>query len=252
MDRSRLIFITVALVAAGFLQLVTSVSVPLGMVPEAVDDMYDGCREKMEKKVNNTYFKKENVGEFKEAWQEAENCSNIQSLPEDKALTKTHKLAICVYTSRDVYKEFNTAVRTGKNIYSSSFRFHSLHFWLTTAIQILNNNQSCHTTYRRTGTVFTGKLNDIIRFGMFASSSKYSDLTPFGNETCFQIETCSGAYLNDYSVFNDEEEVLIPPYETFKITHIYEGRAQRPWLRQVHHSTETLVKTGPPQHRDPG
>ncbi|XP_067438123.1 ecto-ADP-ribosyltransferase 5-like isoform X5 [Thunnus thynnus] len=215
------------------LPIVNSSSFPLNMAPDAVDDMYCGCTEEMKDKVKK-YFKKENVGKFKEAWT---NCSNKH--PKDKALTKNHMQAICVYTSqyekipnnKTPYEEFNTAVRTGRNIYGRSFKFHFLHYWLTTAIQTLKKSQNCQTAYRRTGDDYTGNVNDIIRFGAFASSSKRKDRILFGNKTCFKIETCSGAYLKNYSRFPKEEEVLIPPYETFKITDIIEGRNKFPDLK---------------------
>ncbi|XP_044198588.1 erythroblast NAD(P)(+)--arginine ADP-ribosyltransferase-like isoform X2 [Thunnus albacares] len=218
------------------LPIVNSSSIQLSMVFNAVDDMYDGCDKKM-KKVINSYFEKENVGTFKEVW---EQCSK-KEYPEDKVLTKNHMKAICAYTSKHkknandkkLYEEFNVAVRTGRKLYGSSFKFHFLHFWLTTAIQTLNRNQKkqgCQTTYRKTDKEFTGKVNDIIRFGAFASSSFCTNLDDFGTETCFKIETCSGAYLGDYSEHPSEKEVLIPPYETFNIINIIEGRGKFPDL----------------------
>ncbi|XP_062271252.1 NAD(P)(+)--arginine ADP-ribosyltransferase 2-like [Scomber scombrus] len=198
---------------------------PLNMAPDAVDDMYDGCREKMET-VIDTYFKDELVGNFSVAWKRAESCSKKRH-PEDEDLTKNHMQAICAYTSNNIYEEFNNAVRTGKKTYTSSFKFHSLHFWLTRAIQILNKKQECRTSYRRTKVGFNGKLHSIIRFGTFASSSKLPDLTRFGSKTCFKIKSCLGAYLKDYSSLNrKEEEVLIPPYEIFQITNI-KGKGKR-------------------------
>ncbi|XP_042260023.1 ecto-ADP-ribosyltransferase 5-like [Thunnus maccoyii] len=205
------------------LPIVTSSSFPLNMAPDAVDDMYYGCDKEMKKKVKKEYFRKEFVGTFKDAWEKAKKCSNKYS----KDLTKNQRQAICVYTSNDIYDEFNEAVRTGRSIYGSTFPFHSLHFWLTTAIQKVKKSQKsqkCQTTYRRTWHEFTGKVNDIIRFGAFASSSYNKSLTHFGSKTCFEIKTCSGAYLKNYSEIPEEEEVLIPPYETFKITDIIKGR----------------------------
>ncbi|XP_044200097.1 T-cell ecto-ADP-ribosyltransferase 1-like, partial [Thunnus albacares] len=201
---------------------------PLDMVLNAVDDMYFGCTKEMEKKVKEEYFNKENVGKVAEAWEDEQvkQCVDDGKKQGNNVLSEDHIQAICVYTSTYIYDQFNTAVRTSKNIYSSSFQLHSLHFWLTTAIQTLNKNYECQTTYRRTTAVFTGKVNDIIRFGTFASSSFRTDLTDFGSETCFQIKTCSGAYVKPYSVFPKQEEVLIPPYETFKITKTVEGRGQ--------------------------
>ncbi|XP_039653057.1 NAD(P)(+)--arginine ADP-ribosyltransferase 2-like [Perca fluviatilis] len=96
---------------------------------------------------------------------------------------------------------------------------------LTSAIQILNSNNYCHHTYRRTKARFTGQVNQIIRFGSFTSSSYRTDLKDFGNKSCFEIKTCSGALLESYSVFPDEKEVLIPPYEMFNITTI-KGRGK--------------------------
>lgn len=161
---------------------------------------------------------------FKNAWKSAESCANrnLKSINKgDEALTKDHMQAICVYTSGHsrFYEGFNAAVRTDSTIYGKSFPFHSMHFWLTSAVQILSNNIRCHITYRRTKVAFTGDVNQIIRFGFFASSSYNTTLTHFGKKTCFKITTCSGASLKHYSTIgNKEQEVLIPPYEKFKIT----------------------------------
>ncbi|XP_042259896.1 T-cell ecto-ADP-ribosyltransferase 1-like isoform X3 [Thunnus maccoyii] len=213
------------------LPIVNSSSFPLDMVHNAVDDKYKGCTERMEKKVEEEYFNKENKGKFQKAWKNAGKCSDKQKDPEDKALTKNHMKAICAYTSDEIYNEFNQAVRTGRDIYGSSFKFHYLHYWLTSAIQTLKKSQNCQTTYRRTWHEFTGKVKQKIRFGAFASSSKRTNLKHFGNKTCFKIKTCSGAYLKHYSTFEThEEEVLIPPYERFKITNIIEGRGKFPDL----------------------
>ncbi|XP_047441766.1 ecto-ADP-ribosyltransferase 4-like [Mugil cephalus] len=207
-------------------------TIPLSMMENAVDDMYDGCMPKMEEMVREKYFKEETRpnSTFAKAWKKAESCAEKNHKDKkndtDVALTKNHMQAICVYTGGHsrIYDVFNEAVRTNRTIYGTSFPFHSLHFWLTSAIQILNNN-TCHVTYRRTNVTFTGSVNQTIRFGTFASSSLLTNLTRFGHETCFKIKTCLGAYLKDYpSLKKYEQEVLIPPYETFIIT----GKTKRP------------------------
>lgn len=200
------------------------------MMDRSVDDMYLGCRQEMMDKVNSEYLKQEQdmTPLFKDVWNKAEQHAKT----EDKALSKNHLQAIWVYTSdyKKFYKTFNDAVRTqgGKKYGTpsdpSSFKFHSLHFLLTSAIQILNGNYKCHTTYRRTDHKFTGKVNQFMRFGFFTSSSNKSDLISFGKKTCFKITTCSGASLKNYSAFPDEDEVLIPPYEIFKITEKIKGQ----------------------------
>lgn len=130
---------------------------------------------------------------------------------------------ICIYTSDYYYKKeklynfFNNAVRQGKSTYGRTFPLHTLHYWLTSAIQIQNKYQ-CYIVYRRTLMTFTGRVNQIICFGSFTSTSLRKDLINFGRETCFKIITCEGGYLKKYSKFGQEEELLIPPYEVFRIT----------------------------------
>ncbi|XP_041823149.1 NAD(P)(+)--arginine ADP-ribosyltransferase 2-like isoform X2 [Melanotaenia boesemani] len=198
---------------------------PLNMAEDSVDDMYDGCNDTASMdKIKKQFSKELTSGVYAQAWKNAETCAvqkfNIRS-KEDMALTKDHMQAICVYTGNDVYSQFNKAVREQRKNYIKSFQFHILHSLLTTAIRILNPNRRCHITYRRTGVAFTGKLNQKIRLGSFASSSYRTDLTHFGRETCFRINTCYGGYLKRYSVYNDsEQEVLIPPYEMFAIKDI--------------------------------
>lgn len=168
--------------------------------------------------VKYKFFEQENARTFESAWRKAKNCAkkNLKEKdPEDEALTEEHMQAICVYTSEYemFYRTFSDAVRINRNIYGTDFPFHSLHYWLTSAVQILsNNNNRCQTTYRQTTLELTGSVNQIIRFGFFASSSYDPGLTQFGQKTCFKIRTCSGAYLKQYAHFQlSEEEVLIPP-----------------------------------------
>uniref|UniRef100_A0A668ACY6 NAD(P)(+)--arginine ADP-ribosyltransferase n=1 Tax=Myripristis murdjan TaxID=586833 RepID=A0A668ACY6_9TELE len=202
--------------------------IPLSMVEDAVDDMYAGCTDHMMRRVKDKFMKIETSAMFGKAWQSAENCANEKLRHQDKngILTKDHIQAICLYTSdymidsnQMFYELFNTVTRTGRKKYTTSFEFHAFHFLLTSAVQTLKNSQSTiKPTYRRTHSVFTGKVNTIMRFGSFTSSSFSTDLKHFGNKSCFEIWTNLGASLGKYSVFDDEDEVLIPPYEMFKIT----------------------------------
>ncbi|KAK0151821.1 Ecto-ADP-ribosyltransferase 5 [Merluccius polli] len=86
------------------------------MAPDAVDDMYLGCTKEMEDTVQKIYFKKEYSDKiFKTAWTNAQSCANRKKDKGDEALTKNHLQAICAYTSNDIYKQFNNAVRTAPN-----------------------------------------------------------------------------------------------------------------------------------------
>uniref|UniRef100_A0A3P9I7X3 NAD(P)(+)--arginine ADP-ribosyltransferase n=1 Tax=Oryzias latipes TaxID=8090 RepID=A0A3P9I7X3_ORYLA len=192
---------------------------PLDMADDSVDDMYFGCSKMMETKINNKFFEKELKTNFSDIWRKAQPCADISK--NNKLLTRNHRQAICVYTSNyeKFYQTFNSAVRTQRNAYGTSFPYHSLHFWLTDAVKILNKEKECLTTYRRTNLEFKGKVGQLIRFGNFASTSKLLNLTHFGQKTCFKIRTCLGAYLEELPELKDkEQEVLVPPYELFKIT----------------------------------
>ncbi|NP_001134607.1 NADP+--arginine ADP-ribosyltransferase 1 precursor [Salmo salar] len=208
--------------------------IPLDMVPNSVDDKYKRCTEKMYKKVQEEYLPNENSTEgiFKQAWMKAERCAKnvTQRFEKDKSkynskdkLTHDHIKAICAYTAEkpDIYSVFNQAVRTNRTEYTTSFHFHSLHFLLTDAIRLLKLNQlGCHTTYRRTKVEFVSKVNKVIRFGFFASSSLDKEMSKnkFGDKSCFEIKTCFGADLKSFpKLGNHEKEVLIPPYEVFKV-----------------------------------
>ncbi|KAG7485186.1 ecto-ADP-ribosyltransferase 5-like [Solea senegalensis] len=194
------------------------------MAEESVDDMYFGCNYLMHEEVMGRYSEEMYKGPFKEAWKEAEECANIkieeQNLKEYEGLTKAHLQAICAYTDDNIYTMFNNDCRNGKKSYGSSFQFHSLHFFLTSAVQILNKHYFCHHTFRRTNHIFNVKENETVRFGSFASTSYNRTLYDFGIKSCFEVETCAGGFLNKLSVVDGEEEVLIPPYEMFIIREI--------------------------------
>ncbi|KAL1023664.1 hypothetical protein UPYG_G00044270 [Umbra pygmaea] len=210
-------------------------SIPLDMVPGSVDDMYEGCNETMMEKVLKEYLPKElkEVTIFNESCTKSEICANEkQSIAKANhvALTPNHLNAICAYTDKklNIYSKLNEAVRTNKNDYKS-FQFHALHYFLTDALRILKKREkekgtACHTTYRRTKMKFDGEVNKLMRFGFFASSSLSTEISKdFGNKSCFQIKTCFGADIEAYSQCEEEKEVLIPPFEKFKITEKING-----------------------------
>ena len=70
-----------------------------------------------------------------------------------------------------------------------------------------------------TGIRFTSRPGRVVRFGHFASTSLLRNVSDFyGTTTTFEVDTCHGADIRDYSMYPDEEEVLIPPFETFNVT----------------------------------
>nr|ACQ58000.1 Ecto-ADP-ribosyltransferase 5 precursor [Anoplopoma fimbria] len=172
------------------------------------------------------------------------------------SLGKERVIAIYVYTfiSGDMYRPFNEAVRTQGPQYTTTFKYHALHFYLTDVIQKLNalrlsklvkGEDKCLTVYRRVDEYFSQDVvNKAVRFGSF-TSSRYGDYPKerFGDKSCFKIVTCMGADVSKHSGFEIEAEVLIPPYEVFKVTKI-KRRSEQPGLQcEV---VYTLKSTGPP------
>ncbi|XP_045072472.1 ecto-ADP-ribosyltransferase 5-like [Coregonus clupeaformis] len=221
---------------------------PLDMAPDSVDDKYDVCRDEAFKRVESYFLphEKNTTTNFRRAWDIAEKHA---STPKD-ALQKVHSIAMYLYTnnkpqppSKSIYLNFNKAVREGRYGYGTSFQYHSLHFYLTDAIQILKQSQtSCWTTYLRTnGTFDQDVVNKEMRFGYFVSCSIHKTLYDFGDTSCFEINTCFGVNLTYYSACANEGEVLIPPYEVFKVTNIQmKSAVSNLWCKVVY----TLKSTG--------
>ncbi|XP_073721233.1 NAD(P)(+)--arginine ADP-ribosyltransferase 2-like [Misgurnus anguillicaudatus] len=214
------------------------------MEEDSVDDRYDGCRGNMEKLVETKYLPKEiraNIAGFGTVWGNSKN--NISGSKDN--LKRNHLIAISVYTDVIVYRKFNEDVRTGKQKYKNkTFKWYSLHFWLTQAIQTLKKTQpGCKSTFSGTNVKFEGVKNTEIHFGSFASSSLDRKVTTnFGKQSCFEIQTCYGVDVSKYSQFPNQKEVLIPPYETFKVTNIRTGQKDD-WCKTVFVLKSTGIKS---------
>ncbi|XP_051952824.1 NAD(P)(+)--arginine ADP-ribosyltransferase 2-like [Xyrauchen texanus] len=193
---------------------------PLDMALNSVDDSYYGCSKKMAHLVNTKYLTKEikNSYAFKTSWQLGQYFVNFPH----GYLTRNHLIAIYVYSDNYVYRDFNLDTRKGKNQFKhKTYKWYSLHFLLTEAIQILNKAQrKCYFTYRGTNVEFNKYvLNKEVRFGSFTSSSLDRNIARnFGAKSCFEIYTCKSADVTIYSKYPHEKEVLIPPYEKFIVT----------------------------------
>ncbi|XP_014817670.1 PREDICTED: erythroblast NAD(P)(+)--arginine ADP-ribosyltransferase-like [Calidris pugnax] len=199
------------------------------------DDQYQGCIPKMNQeleKIMTTEFARNPV--FKNTWAKAVEAWKGKGSPVPKTppLQKEHVIALIAYSMHEpLYSEFNTAVREGGRShkeYMEKFQFKAMHFLLTQAVTILQNTggsfipTNCHQVYRGIRKIhFTAQRQDLIRFGQFASSSLRKDKAEqFGTDTFFSVYTCYGALIRNFSLFPTEEEVLIPPFETFQVTNI--------------------------------
>ncbi|XP_048124801.1 ecto-ADP-ribosyltransferase 5-like [Alosa alosa] len=209
-------------------QAVEGQALPLDMAVDSVDDQYQGCRDNMAELVKTEFLPRElqNTTVFGKAWRNIETKNNLYYCDND-VLSRNHCIALYVYTDNDVYADFNQADRKGKHNYTTgTYEWYSLQFYLTEAVQILTGKQNnCKITYRGTNLTFDKRnvLDKVVRFGSFASSSFVLDeAQKFGTKSCFNITTCYGAAMQNYSKYSYEEEVLIPPYEKFIVTDVLE------------------------------
>ncbi|NXN24194.1 NARE ribosyltransferase, partial [Nycticryphes semicollaris] len=202
----------------------------LDMATNSFDDQYLGCSRKMETelgKLNSTEFKNK---DYKKAWIKAtaEWRNRTGSVPKVRALRTEHAVALMAYTLESpLYEKFNAAVReAGRSHreYQDKFHFKVLHFLLTQAVSILWEAQPhrCYNVYRGVKNIrFIAWPKDLVRFGQFTSTSlQKEEAEEFGHDTFFSVYTCYGVPIQKYSYFSDENEVLIPPYETFEVTNI--------------------------------
>lgn len=205
------------------IQQVTGLTGPLvlDMAPNAFDDQYEGCVNKMEEKAPLLLKEDFNMNEkLKLEWEEAEklwnNIKHSRSYP--KGFSDLHGTALVAYTG-SIAVDFNRAVREFKEN-PGQFHYKAFHYYLTRALQLLSN-QDCHSVYRGSKTRFHYTGNGSVRFGQFTSSSlsKAVALSPafFSDHgTLFIIKTCLGVNIKEFSSFNLEEEVLIPGYEVYQ------------------------------------
>ncbi|XP_056135622.1 ecto-ADP-ribosyltransferase 5-like [Lampris incognitus] len=215
----------VNLTAASVLQIRKNDTLPLDMAPDSIDDMYDGCRSESAAMVDQLGVLEwhRNIN-FSLAWAGAQEKAKK---PVHGHLGWDHATAIHIMTDTNLHtvrQDFKTAVQTGKRKYKTSgFRYHYLYFQLTDALRVLRQNQTlCRTTYLRKGKYFDlGVVDKTMRLGAFTLSTSSKHLVGLlGGVSCFEICTCFGAEITYYSATDQDRQVLIPPYEVFRVTDV--------------------------------
>ncbi|XP_048216179.1 GPI-linked NAD(P)(+)--arginine ADP-ribosyltransferase 1 isoform X2 [Perognathus longimembris pacificus] len=220
---------------------VFSLETPLDMAPASFDDQYAGCAAAMTAALpdlNRTEFQANKV--YADGWALASSqwrerggwgaAWGLSPTPLPRApagFREEHGVALLAYTANSpLHREFNAAVREAgrsRAHYLRHFSFKTLHFLLTEALQLLATARArpqCRQVYRgvhglRFRPVGPGAT---VRLGGFASASLHNVAAQsFGQDTFFGIWTCLGAPIRGYSFFPGEEEVLIPPFETFQV-----------------------------------
>ncbi|XP_054446892.1 ecto-ADP-ribosyltransferase 4 [Pteronotus mesoamericanus] len=201
------------------------------LAPDSFDDQYQGCSQRVKEELSQEdYFQKELKvhKNYSRVWQNAHLTwlNRAKALPTN--MTITHAVAILVYTlNTKVRSDFTQAMASAARSpwqYKHSFHFKYLHYYLTSAIQLLRkgiitkNDPLCHEVYHEADFYLQANIGAIFRFGQFLSTSLLrKEAQKFGNQTLFTIFTCLGAPVQDFSL---KEEVLVPPYELFEVVNM--------------------------------
>lgn len=202
----------------------------LDMAHSSYDDQYKGCGDIMEAEVPQLFQAEYSTNkEFADAWDTAtfkwdKEKKRQMFLP--KGFKDEYAIALLAYTiNGPLHKIFNEAVREAgrsKEYYLRNFNFKVLHYYLTKALQVLDvvETPACHKVFRGIrGLRIKAESQSPIRFGQFTSSSMNDqNALQFGEDTFFSIYTCYGVSIKNFSFFPGEDEVLIPPYEKFKVS----------------------------------
>uniref|UniRef100_H0W203 NAD(P)(+)--arginine ADP-ribosyltransferase n=1 Tax=Cavia porcellus TaxID=10141 RepID=H0W203_CAVPO len=191
----------------------------LDMAYDAFDDQYEGCIQEMEKKAPQLLKEELNINKnLKSEWTKAEKywekIKNKVTYP--KNFNDFHGIALVTYTG-DIATDFNKAVREFHNFWYKAF-----HYYLTRALQLLKD-QNYYKVYRGTRTKFYYSGKGSVCFGQFASSSLNSTVVgEFFKDvgTLFEINTCLGVLIQNFSFYKTEQEVLIPGYEVYNFASI--------------------------------
>ncbi|XP_058866295.1 NAD(P)(+)--arginine ADP-ribosyltransferase 2-like [Acipenser ruthenus] len=192
--------------------------IPMDFSKHSLDDQYKGCRNAMLQKVQKVYLPRElkQNPKFNSAWSNAKSAMKSKSLG---YLTLEQATAIYAYTMPGVYSDFNTAVRNGGGKNYKGFPFKALHFYITDALKKLKTKfKNCYHVYRGVSKPTSVGKGKTVRFGQFTSTSRsLQKAMHFGSGTIFHMRTCQGASIQSYSMFPAEDEVLVPPFERFRV-----------------------------------
>ncbi|KAM8842367.1 erythroblast NAD(P)(+)--arginine ADP-ribosyltransferase isoform 1-T1 [Synchiropus picturatus] len=187
----------------------------MDLSPHAVDDLYQGCREKaMKKFISSGLLEKELQAnqDFFTAW----NTSLAKPIPGG---LKEHAAALWAYfhVDKKFTKRFNDAVEklgVNSSVYQQDFQFKSIHFLLMDAIHLLKP-KTCKNVYMISDSQVRAKTGSKVRFGRFTVvRTDLSMKEDIGDDVYFNITTCFSASLQDICP-TCGDDALISPTEEF-------------------------------------
>ncbi|XP_037984413.1 NAD(P)(+)--arginine ADP-ribosyltransferase 2-like [Motacilla alba alba] len=228
---------TLALLAMTVATAIAIKVVPLDMAQDSFDDQYWGCSPAMVTLLPSLYkFEFQKNPLFAKTWVKAEAEWRKRGSPVAPLASPAQAIALMAYTTKDIYKDFNAAVRAAgrsRQEYRNNFHFKTLHFLLTEALVTLRQSQNgqCRRAFRGVHDVqFQARHGQKVRFGQFASTSLSKEVAQkYGTDTLFEVRTCHGVDIQAFSFYLSNQEVLIPPYETFEVTKVTRN-GKRAWI----------------------
>ena len=162
-------------------------------------------------------------------WQESKD-SFVARLGKT-GLTDDEVFAVICYTleSPPVYRYFNNDTRKG--FLGDGMDFPILSYLLREACRKLlaatPKEGRTRIVYRGVNIKFSAEIGQIVRFGSYTSTtgniSVAEDFQKTSAGTQFVVVTKIGASVQMLSAFPEEDEVLIPPYEAFRVHRVEES-----------------------------
>ncbi|KAK3507531.1 hypothetical protein QTP70_028185, partial [Hemibagrus guttatus] len=196
----------------------------LDLAPDAVDDDFSDCRDKMLEVVTDNLLQQELTAEeqFNKIWsQHSKTCT--KKIPGGTSL---HTDALQAYGNAkvDFRKKFNNLVYSkGNNMtYRDEFNFKSLHFLLTDSLRLLKP-KNCTTVYYGTNIMYTATLGTEVRFGKFLKptfSKSSADENIDDEGSMFIINSCSVVNVEENVCKSEEIQALISPAEVFTVQNV--------------------------------
>ncbi|XP_071274261.1 erythroblast NAD(P)(+)--arginine ADP-ribosyltransferase-like [Agelaius tricolor] len=214
---------TLALLAMAMATTAVDV-IPRDMAPDSFDDQYQGCGPAMKAALpalNSSEF--EQNKEFAEVWVKA--AAEWQSRgPPESPLSPDQATAIMAFTMGHFSRTFNDALHVAgrsRQEYRDNFHFKTLHFLLTDALATLRDAQNgqCRDAFLMVcGTRIEAQRGDTVRFSQFMPIFLSKQTGECPGETMLEVHTCHGVDVTLFSKHPEHKIVLIPPFETFKVT----------------------------------
>ncbi|XP_069828852.1 ecto-ADP-ribosyltransferase 5-like [Dendropsophus ebraccatus] len=197
------------------------------MFEDSFDDQYIGCTDKMES-VASKLLKKERkeTPELAYAWNVAssiwhERKSLLGRLP--VVFRDEYGIALIIYSlaSFDIRSSLDQDVRNyGWNL--KSFRFHSVHFYLTRALTLLRPRCDVKplSTYVESHSIHVKLPLDpqaTVRMNQFVLSSTDIEVINITKKVVVLVMSCFGVELKDFAEYRPSKMVMIPVNEVFQV-----------------------------------